>query len=86
MGLQWDNIPCAVFTTPTDQGGGKRRDRERKLSACPSAGSPLARHIDPITNTGVVPLQRCGPNGATLGPQDNLLRDITTVGRAFVVP
>jgi len=25
------------------------------------------------TNTGVVPLQKCGPNGATVGPNDNVL-------------
>lgn len=29
--------------------------------------------FDPATNTGVVPLHACGPNGATVGPHDNLL-------------
>ena len=29
--------------------------------------------FDPTTNTGVVPLPACGPNGATVGPNDNLL-------------
>ena len=30
-----------------------------------------------ITNTGVVPLHACGPNGATLGPHSNLLLGCT---------
>jgi hypothetical protein len=33
--------------------------------------------FDPATNTGVVPLHRCGPNGATVGPHDNLLLGCT---------
>jgi hypothetical protein len=33
--------------------------------------------FDPTTNTGVVPLTACGPNGATVGPHDNLLLGCT---------
>lgn len=33
--------------------------------------------FDPATNTGVVPLNECGPNGATVGPHDNLLLGCT---------
>jgi hypothetical protein len=33
--------------------------------------------FNPTTNTGVVPLHRCGPNGATVGPNDNLLLGCT---------
>jgi hypothetical protein len=33
--------------------------------------------FDPTTNTGVVPLNKCGPNGATVGPHDNLLLGCT---------
>jgi hypothetical protein len=33
--------------------------------------------FDPATNTGVFPLKACGPNGATLGPNDNLLLGCT---------
>jgi hypothetical protein len=33
--------------------------------------------FDPTANTGVVPLHRCGPNGATVGPHDNLLLGCT---------
>jgi hypothetical protein len=29
--------------------------------------------FDASTNTGVVPLHHCGPNGATVGPDDNIL-------------
>jgi hypothetical protein len=33
--------------------------------------------FDATTNTGVVPLHACGPNGATVGPDDNLLLGCT---------
>jgi hypothetical protein len=33
--------------------------------------------FDPATNTGVLPLSNCGPNGATVGPHDNLLLGCT---------
>ncbi len=33
------------------------------------------------TNTGVVPLNECGPNGATVGPHDNLLLGCTPQNR-----
>ena len=33
--------------------------------------------FDPATNTGVVQLSDCGPNGATVGPHDNLLLGCT---------
>ena len=33
--------------------------------------------FDPATNTGVVPLHACGPNGATVGVHDNLLLGCT---------
>jgi hypothetical protein len=32
---------------------------------------------DPIKNTGVIPLNSCGPNGATVGVHDNLLLGCT---------
>jgi hypothetical protein len=34
--------------------------------------------FDPTTNTGVIPLDACGPNGSTVGPDDNLLLGCTT--------
>ena len=33
--------------------------------------------FDPATNTGVLQLSNCGPNGATVGPHDNLLLGCT---------
>ena len=33
--------------------------------------------FNPTTNTGVIPLHQCGPNGATVGPNDNLLLGCT---------
>jgi hypothetical protein len=41
------------------------------------AGLNTIGAFDPTTNTGVVPLHRCGPNGATVGPNDNLLLGCT---------
>src|SRR6185369_12162152 len=32
---------------------------------------------DPTTNTGVLPLHDCGPNGASVGPHDNVLLGCT---------
>jgi hypothetical protein len=46
----------------------------------PTTVTPLAYEqgaFDPVTNTGVVPLHACGPNGATVGPHDNLLLGCT---------
>jgi hypothetical protein len=37
-------------------------------------GATFTLHaFDPTTNTGILPLHACGPNGATVGPHDNLL-------------
>jgi hypothetical protein len=33
--------------------------------------------FDPVTNTGVVPLNACGPNGATVGPNENIVLGCT---------
>jgi hypothetical protein len=33
--------------------------------------------FDPATNTGILPLNECGPNGSTVGPHDNLLLGCT---------
>jgi hypothetical protein len=42
-----------------------------------SAPTAVIGAFDPATNTGVVPLDKCGPNGATVGPHDNLLLGCT---------
>ena len=42
-----------------------------------SPGTNTLGAFDPTTNTGVVPLDRCSPNGATVGPHDNLLLGCT---------
>jgi hypothetical protein len=42
-----------------------------------SAGEAVIGAFDPATNTGVVPLHACGPNGATVGVHDNLLLGCT---------
>src|SRR5882762_2464404 len=40
-------------------------------------GSMVLGAFDPATNTGVVALSDCGPNGATVGPHDNLMLGCT---------
>ena len=40
-------------------------------------GTAVLGAFDPATNTGVLPLSDCGPNGATVGPHDNLLLGCT---------
>ncbi len=40
-------------------------------------GSMVLGAFDPATNTGVVALSNCGPNGATVGPHDNLMLGCT---------
>jgi hypothetical protein len=42
-----------------------------------SAPNAVLGAFNPRTNTGVVPLHACGPNGATVGPHDNILLGCT---------
>lgn len=47
----------------------------------PAAPTSVQGAFDPVTNTGVIPLNSCGPNGATLGLHDNLLLGCTPGNR-----
>jgi hypothetical protein len=40
-------------------------------------GNVVYGAFDPVTNTGVVKLHQCGPNGATVGPHTNILLGCT---------
>jgi hypothetical protein len=42
-----------------------------------TAPSATQGAFDPVTNTGVVKLNACGPNGATVGPNDNIMLGCT---------
>jgi hypothetical protein len=42
-----------------------------------ATGPTVYGAYDPTTNTGVIPLHACGPNGATVGPHANLLLGCT---------
>jgi hypothetical protein len=42
-----------------------------------TSGAMVLGAFNPATNTGVLPLSDCGPNGATVGPHDNLLLGCT---------
>jgi hypothetical protein len=43
----------------------------------PKAPTAIEGAYDPGTNTGVIALNACGPNGATVGPDDNLMLGCT---------
>ncbi len=43
----------------------------------PDAPNAIEGAYDPVKNTGVIKLNACGPNGATVGPHDNLLLGCT---------
>src|ERR1700730_6410830 len=43
----------------------------------PLAPNGVEGAYDPVKNTGVIKLNACGPNGATVGPHDNLLLGCT---------
>jgi hypothetical protein len=43
----------------------------------PTAPTAVEGAFNPATNTGVVALHACGPNGATVGPHDHLLLGCT---------
>lgn len=47
----------------------------------PAHPKAIVGAFDPATNTGVVKLNECGPNGATVGPHDNLLLGCTPQNR-----
>jgi hypothetical protein len=42
-----------------------------------TSGHTVLGAFDPATNTGVLALSDCGPNGATVGPHDNLMLGCT---------
>ena len=42
-----------------------------------SKPSAVIGAFDATTNTGVIPLSKCGPNGASVGPDDNVLLGCT---------
>jgi hypothetical protein len=68
-----DNPTGCIFTGPiatiTCDGG--------LMIIDPEAPTAVVGAFDPATNTGVLKLNKCGPNGATLGPHDNLLLGCT---------
>jgi hypothetical protein len=60
---------CVLGGTPACSGGLLVTDPDNPIS-------PLGL-FDPATGQGVIPLTACGPNGATLGPNGNLLLGCT---------
>lgn len=65
-----NNPPGCVFAPTNTCSGGL-------LVTDPLHPKAVEGAFDPATNTGVVPLTSCGPNGATVGPHDNLLLGCT---------
>jgi hypothetical protein len=68
-----DNPTGCIFTGPiatiTCDGG--------LMIIDPEAPTAVVGAFDSATNTGVLKLNKCGPNGATVGPHDNLLLGCT---------
>jgi hypothetical protein len=60
---------CVLGGTPSCSGG--------LLVTDPLNPVAVEGAFDPSTGTGVVPLNACGPNGATVGPHQNLLLGCT---------
>ncbi len=67
------NVPagCVPFSTGSNQCDGGM------LAIDPTRPTAVIGAFDSTTNTGVVPLNECGPNGATVGPHENLLLGCT---------
>src|SRR5262249_51517767 len=60
---------CSFSAAPFCSGG--------LLVTDPDNPKAVEKLFDPVSGTGVIPLTSCGPNGATLGPHDNLLLGCT---------
>lgn len=70
------NVPpgCVPFSTGSNQCDGGMLVIDPTTLSTPTA---VIVAFDSTTNTGVVPLNQCGPNGATVGPHENLLLGCT---------
>jgi hypothetical protein len=62
-------LGCVLGGTPACSGG--------LLVTDPDNPKAVEGAFDPTTGTGVIPLPSCGPNGATVGVNDNLLLGCT---------
>src|SRR5262249_32191768 len=69
MGCEYGQTPGATITC---HGGVLVTDPKTVMVPLTTQGA-----FNPATNTGVVPLNNCGPNGSTVGPHDNLLLGCT---------
>jgi hypothetical protein len=65
---------CVPFSAGSTQCNGGMLVIDPTTLAAPTA---TLGAFDPTTNTGVVTLNQCGPNGATVGPHENLLLGCT---------
>ena len=66
---------CVPFSTIV--GSGANPCSGGLLVTDPLHPDAVATTFDPTTNTGVLALNQCGPNGATVGPNENLLLGCT---------
>jgi hypothetical protein len=64
---------CVPFSTGSNQCNGGMLVIDPTTLSAPTA---VIGAFDSTTNTGVVPLNECGPNGATVGPRPRRPRDI----------
>jgi hypothetical protein len=65
---------CVPFSTGSNQCNGGLLVIDPTTLSTPTA---VIGAFNSTTNTGVLPLNQCGPNGATVGPHENLLLGCT---------
>jgi hypothetical protein len=71
------SIPQIANNPPGCTFGGPNYCEGGLLIVDPHNPKPLYGAFDPATNTGVLALKDCGPNGATVGPHTNLMLGCT---------
>ncbi len=73
----YTSIPQIANNPPGCAFGGPNFCQGGLLVTDPHNPTAVQGAFNPVTNTGVVKLSDCGPNGSTLGPHDNLLLGCT---------
>src|SRR5581483_8029712 len=76
-GRFYTSIPQIANNPPGCTFGGPNYCEGGLLIVDPLHPQAVYSHFDPVTNTGVLNLQDCGPNGATVGPHANLMLGCT---------
>ncbi len=76
-GRFYTSLPQIANNPPGCTFGGPNYCQGGLLIVDPHHPQAVYGKFDPVTNTGVLGLQDCGPNGATVGPNSNLMLGCT---------